>query len=116
MVTDSWSVAAELTAQYSVLHQFAVGACSRDDATVAKFHRRISVRHVRRGIRCCHYPPWCLCRLRCYLQCLSKGHERVARNGGPCVHAEIAVCQCVTSSAIRPASLPTRVGSSGTVP
>ena len=50
MVTDSWSVAAELTAQYSVLHQFAVGACSRDDASVAKFHRRISVRHVRRGI------------------------------------------------------------------
>jgi hypothetical protein len=47
MVTDSWSVAAELTAQYSVLHQFAVGACSRDDASVAKFHRRISVRHVR---------------------------------------------------------------------
>ena len=54
MVTDSWSVAAELTAQYSVLHQFAVGACSRDETSVAKFHRRISVRHVRRGIRCCH--------------------------------------------------------------
>src|SRR6266404_1728416 len=88
----------KLIAQYSVLHEFAVGACSRDDgSSVAKFHRRISVRHVRRGIRCCHYPPWCLCRLRCYLQCLSKGHERVARNGGPCVHAEIAVCQCVAT-------------------
>src|SRR6266404_6578428 len=28
-----------LTAQYSVLHEFAVGACSRDDASEAKFHR-----------------------------------------------------------------------------
>ena len=87
----------KLPAQYSVLHEFAVGACLRDDASVAKFHGRISVRHVRRGIRCCHCPPWCPCRLRCYLQCLSKGHERVARNGGPCVHAEIAVCQCVAT-------------------
>jgi hypothetical protein len=29
----------KLTAHYSVLHEFAVGACSRDDASVAKFHR-----------------------------------------------------------------------------
>ena len=29
----------KLTARYSVLHEFAVGACSRDDASVAKFHR-----------------------------------------------------------------------------
>src|SRR5258706_10502863 len=29
----------KLTAQYSVLHEFAVGACSRDDASEAKFHR-----------------------------------------------------------------------------
>jgi hypothetical protein len=29
----------KLIAQYSVLHEFAVGACSRDDASVAKFHR-----------------------------------------------------------------------------
>ena len=34
---------------------------------------------------------------RCHLQCLSKGHERVARNSGPCVHAEITVCQCVAT-------------------
>src|SRR3979411_1663062 len=86
----------KLIAQYSVLHEFAVGAWSRDDgSSVSKLHRRISVRQVRSGLRCCHYPPCCPCRLRCHLQCLSKGHERVARNGWPCVYAEIAARPCV---------------------
>jgi hypothetical protein len=44
-----------------------------------------------------HLPGWSEFYIGCYPQCLSKGHERVAPNRGPCVHAEIAVCQCVAT-------------------